>query len=126
MPGVFTKDYNHKDKKIRRDGMSHEKSINVQDAFLNHIRKNKTPLTVFLVNGVKLQGTITWFDINTILLRREGHAQLIYKHAISTLMPHGPVSILDYNNDRDDRYASNTAESEIDEDFEEESDEEGM
>ena len=107
--------------------MSHEKSVNVQDAFLNHIRKNKTPLTVFLVNGVKLQGTITWFDINTILLRREGHAQLIYKHAISTLMPHGPVSILDYNNnDRDDRYASNAAESEIDEDFEEESDEEGM
>ncbi|MBP9829612.1 MAG: RNA chaperone Hfq [Proteobacteria bacterium] len=106
--------------------MSHEKSVNVQDAFLNHIRKNKTPLTVFLVNGVKLQGTITWFDINTILLRREGHAQLIYKHAISTLMPHGPVSILDYNNDRDDRYASNAAESGIDEDFEEESDEEGM
>jgi host factor-I protein len=84
--------------------MSHEKSVNVQDAFLNHIRKNKTPLTVFLVNGVKLQGTITWFDSNTILLRREGHAQLIYKHAISTLMPHGPVSILDYNNDREERY----------------------
>lgn len=87
--------------------MSHEKSVNVQDAFLNHIRKNKTPLTVFLVNGVKLQGTITWFDSNTILLRREGHAQLIYKHAISTLMPHGPVSILDYNSDRDERYTQN-------------------
>lgn len=82
--------------------MSHERSVNVQDAFLNHIRKNKTPLTVFLVNGVKLQGNITWFDSNTILLRREGHAQLIYKHAVSTLMPHGPVSILDYpNNDRE-------------------------
>ena len=51
--------------------MSHEKSVNVQDAFLNHIRKNKTPLTVFLVNGVKLQGTITWFDSNTILLRQD-------------------------------------------------------
>lgn len=88
--------------------MSHEKSVNVQDAFLNHIRKNKTPLTVFLVNGVKLQGTITWFDSNTILLRREGHAQLIYKHAISTLMPHGPVSILDYNSDRDERYTQNS------------------
>lgn len=88
--------------------MSHEKSVNVQDAFLNHIRKNKTPLTVFLVNGVKLQGTITWFDSNTILLRREGHAQLIYKHAISTLMPHGPVSILDYNSERDERYTQNS------------------
>lgn len=100
--------------------MSHEKSVNVQDAFLNHIRKNKTPLTVFLVNGVKLQGTITWFDSNTILLRREGHAQLIYKHAISTLMPHGPVSILDYqnNNDREDRYVQNTSEAEED-DFDE-------
>ena len=82
--------------------------------FLNHIRKNKTPLTVFLVNGVKLQGNITWFDTNTILLRREGHVQLIYKHAISTLMPHGPVSILDYqNNDREDRYAQNNAETAV-------------
>ncbi len=107
--------------------MSHEKSVNVQDAFLNHIRKNKTPLTVFLVNGVKLQGTITWFDSNTILLRREGHAQLIYKHAISTLMPHGPVSILDYqNNDREDRYTPSTAEAEVIDDFEEEDEEDGM
>ncbi len=58
---------------------------------------------------MKLQGTITWFDSNTILLRREGHAQLIYKHAISTLMPHGPVSILDYqNNDREERYAQHS------------------
>lgn len=104
--------------------MSHEKSVNVQDAFLNHIRKNKTPLTVFLVNGVKLQGTITWFDTNTILLRREGHAQLIYKHAISTLMPHGPVSILDYQNnyhDRDERYTNQTDSlTAKDEDFDDE------
>jgi host factor-I protein len=104
--------------------MSHEKSVNVQDAFLNHIRKNKTPLTVFLVNGVKLQGTITWFDSNTILLRREGHAQLIYKHAISTLMPHGPVNILDYQNnnyDRDERYNNQAEASRAhDEDFDEE------
>jgi host factor-I protein len=94
--------------------MSHERSVNVQDAFLNHIRKNKTPLTVFLVNGVKLQGNITWFDTNTILLRREGHAQLIYKHAISTLMPHGPVSILDYpNNEREERYVQPQAETPV-------------
>jgi host factor-I protein len=114
LPGVFTKDYNQTNKIIKERQMSHEKSVNVQDAFLNHIRKNKTPLTVFLVNGVKLQGNITWFDTNTILLRREGHAQLIYKHAISTLMPHGPVSILDYqNNDRDDRYVQNNAETAV-------------
>jgi host factor-I protein len=75
--------------------MSHDKHVNVQDAFLNHIRKNRTQLTVFLVNGVKLQGTITWFDVNTILLRRDGHSQLIYKHAISTLMPHGHVQIFE-------------------------------
>lgn len=101
--------------------MSHEKSVNVQDAFLNHIRKNKTPLTVFLVNGVKLQGTVTWFDSNTILLRREGHAQLIYKHAISTLMPHGPVNILDYQtNDHrnDDRNQHHQPISDDSEDFE--------
>lgn len=103
--------------------MSHEKSVNVQDAFLNHIRKNKTPLTVFLVNGVKLQGTITWFDTNTILLRREGHAQLIYKHAVSTLMPHGPVSILDYQNNYDrgeDRYHNQPATDANDDGFDEE------
>lgn len=75
--------------------MSNDKHVNVQDAFLNHIRKNKTLLTVFLVNGVKLQGTITWFDSNTILLRRDGHSQLIYKHAISTLMPHGSVQVFE-------------------------------
>ena len=102
--------------------MSHERSVNVQDAFLNHIRKNKTPLTVFLVNGVKLQGNITWFDSNTILLRREGHVQLIYKHAISTLMPHGPVSILDYTNqERDERHAQTTDQQPLPDDDDEDS-----
>ena len=67
--------------------MSPEKSQNVQDVFLNHIRKNKTSVTVFLVNGVKLQGIVTWFDNFSILLRRDGQSQLVYKHAISTIMP---------------------------------------
>ncbi len=67
--------------------MPAERSQNVQDVFLNHIRKNKTPVTVFLINGVKLQGTITWFDNFCVLLRRDGHIQLVYKHAISTVMP---------------------------------------
>lgn len=68
-------------------------SQNVQDDFLNDIRKNKVSVTVFLVNGVKLQGIITWFDSFSLLLRRDGHTQLIYKHAISTIMPSTPIDI---------------------------------
>ena len=64
-----------------------EKAQNVQDVFLNHVRKNKTPVTIFLVNGVKLQGIVTWFDNFSVLLRRDAHSQLVYKHAISTIMP---------------------------------------
>ena len=72
-----------------------EKIQNVQDVFLNKIRKDKVPVTVFLVNGVKLQGFITWFDNFSMLLRRETHVQLIYKHAISTIMPNGPMNLHD-------------------------------
>lgn len=72
-----------------------EKAQNVQDVFLNHLRKNKTPVTIFLVNGVKLQGVITWFDNFSMLLRRDGHTQLVYKHAISTVMPGAPVVLFD-------------------------------
>jgi host factor-I protein len=67
------------------------KQINLQDAFLNFLRKNKTPVTMFLVKGVKLQGIVTWFDNFSILLRRDGQSQLVYKHAISTIMPGTPV-----------------------------------
>ena len=56
--------------------MAAEKSQNVQDVFLNHIRKTKVPVTVFLVNGVKLQGVVTWFDNFCVLLRRDAHSQL--------------------------------------------------
>ena len=72
-----------------------DKSQNVQDVFLNHVRKAKTPVTVFLVNGVKLQGIITWFDNFSMLLRRDGHTQLVYKHAISTVMPGAPIQLFD-------------------------------
>jgi len=72
-----------------------EATQNVQDVFLNHVRKNKTPVTVFLVNGVKLQGIITWFDNFSVLLRRDGHTQLVYKHAISTVMPGAPIQLYD-------------------------------
>ena len=71
-----------------------EKS-NLQDTFLNHLRKTKTPLTLFLVNGVKLQGIVTWFDNFSVLLRRETHSQLVYKHAISTVMPLGPITLFE-------------------------------
>ena len=72
-----------------------EKAQNVQDVFLNHLRKNKTPVTIFLVNGVKLQGIVTWFDNFSVLLRRDGHSQLVYNHAISTIMPVTPVQLFD-------------------------------
>jgi len=81
--------------------MAAEKQQNLQDAFLNHVRKNKTPLTIFLVNGVKLQGIVTWFDNFCVLLRRDGHSQLVYKHAISTIMPGGPISFLDNDQNGD-------------------------
>jgi host factor-I protein len=67
------------------------KSQNLQDQFLNLLRKNKTPVTMFLVKGVKLQGIVTWFDNFSILLRRDGQSQLVYKHAISTIMPSQPI-----------------------------------
>jgi host factor-I protein len=75
--------------------VANEKAQNVQDVFLNHVRKSKTPVTVFLVNGVKLQGIITWFDNFSVLLRRDGHTQLVYKHAISTVMPGAPIQLFD-------------------------------
>ena len=64
---------------------------NLQDLFLNHLRREKTPVTMFLVKGVKLQGIVTWFDNFSILLRRDGQSQLVYKHAISTIMPSQPI-----------------------------------
>jgi len=75
--------------------MAAEKSQNVQDVFLNHIRKNKVPVTIFLVNGVKLQGIVTWFDNFSVLLRRDAHPQLVYKHAISTVMPTVPSQLFE-------------------------------
>ena len=75
--------------------MPNDKRPNLQDTFLNAVRKGKTPLTIFLVNGVKLQGVVSWFDSFCVLLRRDGQAQLVYKHAISTIMPAQPVQLYD-------------------------------
>ena len=87
--------------------MEKESAYNVQDAFLNQIRRSRAAVTVFLVNGVKLQGFITWFDDEVVLLRRDEQTQLIYKHAISTVMPSIPVNISD----------SNTADAQADRDL---------
>ena len=64
-----------------------EKALSLQDQFLNAVRKSKSPVTIFLMKGVKLQGVITWFDSFSVLLRRDGVSQLLYKHAISTILP---------------------------------------
>lgn len=72
-----------------------DKTPSLQDKFLNYVRREKTPLTIFLINGVKLQGIVTWFDNFCVLLRRDGHSQLVYKHAISTIMPGQPVHLMD-------------------------------
>jgi host factor-I protein len=84
-----------------------EKPNNLQDMFLNALRKSKTPVTMFLVKGVKLQGIITWFDNFSVLLRRDGHAQLIYKHAISTVMPSHAVDLSDLEHGADDDAKTN-------------------
>ena len=90
--------------KFKREGpaMSHDKKQNLQDTFLNSVRKTKTPLTIFLINGVKLQGIVSWFDNFCVLLRRDGQSQLVYKHAISTIMPAAPVQLYEQEEDLDD------------------------
>jgi host factor-I protein len=79
-----------------------KKEQNLQDTFLNAVRRARTPLTIFLVNGVKLQGIVSWFDSFCVLLRRDGQAQLVYKHAISTIMPSGPVQLYEPPAEEDD------------------------
>jgi len=81
--------------KKRKQHMAADRSQNLQDTFLNYVRKSKMPLTIFLVNGVKLQGVVTWFDNFCVLLRRDGHSQLVYKHAISTIMPGHPIQLFE-------------------------------
>ena len=81
--------------------MPSDKSQNLQDVFLNHVRKVKMPVTIFLVNGVKLQGVIIWFDNFCVLLRRDSHSQLVYKHAISTVMPGQPVQLFNSSDEID-------------------------
>ena len=79
-----------------------DKQQNLQDTFLNAVRKSKAAVTIFLINGVKLQGNITWFDNFCVLLRRDGQSQLVYKHAISTIMPAQPVQLYEPGEDEID------------------------
>lgn len=69
------------------------KPASLQDLFLNSARRSKSPLTLFLVKGVKLQGVITWFDTFSVLLRRDAQTQLVYKHSISTILPAAGVDL---------------------------------
>lgn len=89
--GLYEKDKFLKKTKESFD-MANDKQ-NLQDSFLNQLRKSKISVTIFLINGVKLQGVITWFDNFCLLLRRDGQSQLVYKHAISTIMPASSVTM---------------------------------
>ncbi len=82
-------------------GTTAGKGQNLQDQFLNLLRKGKVPVTMFLVKGVKLQGIVTWFDNFSILLRRDGQTQLVYKHAVSTIMPSQPIDVRQFGNGAD-------------------------
>src|SRR6476620_3248872 len=82
-------------RKEREKVMAAERGQNLQDTFLNYVRKNKVPLTVCRGNGVKVQRVVTWFDNFCLLLRLDGHAQLVYKHAISTIMPGHPIQLFE-------------------------------
>ena len=75
--------------------MTKERPPSLQDKFLQQLRAQDMPLTIFLTNGVKLQGLIASFDGFTVLLVRDGFSQLVYKHAISTLMPSSPLKLFD-------------------------------
>lgn len=82
--------------------MAGDRPQSLQDTFLNSVRKQKVSLTIFLVNGVKLQGIVTWFDNFCVLLRRDGVSQLVYKHAISTIMPNAPVNLMNPEDSEED------------------------
>ncbi|MDE7054333.1 MAG: RNA chaperone Hfq [Oscillospiraceae bacterium] len=72
------------------------KSPNLQDVFLASVRRTETPVTVFLMNGFQMRGTITGFDSFTVVLTAEGKQNLIYKHAISTVSPARTVDLAEW------------------------------
>lgn len=108
---------NPKDKKFNKGNWNKNRAQecdkgngrNIQDLFLNYITENHTPVTVFLVCGVRLQGIITHHDVYTLLLKREGHTQLVFKHSISTIMPIDPIQFAN-NTDEADKDEENASE----------------
>lgn len=70
-----------------------QKTQNLQDMFLNQVRMDKTPITVFLMNGFQLKGVVRGFDSFVVIVDSDGKQQMIYKHAISTLVPPKPITI---------------------------------
>ncbi len=97
-----------------------ERIMNIQDAFLNYMRRNRRPVTIYLLGGVKLTGLIACFDQNSIVLKREGYTQLIYKHAISNFAPHGSISLFDWDDTEKDAQKMSEADDVDDEEYEEE------
>ena len=93
--------------------MEKNKSINIQDVFLNHVRKENIAVTIFITNGVPIRGFVKGFDSFTVVLEVEGRQQMIYKHAISTIAPLKPVSFL--FNDNSDDSADNAADEAVSE-----------
>lgn len=67
--------------------------INLQDTFLNQVRKENLPVTIYLVNGFQLKGLVRGFDNFTVVIEFEGKQQMVYKHAISTVMPIRPINL---------------------------------
>jgi len=70
------------------------RQINLQDAFLNQVRKDNIPVTIYLINGFQLKGIVRGFDNFTVVLEVEGKQQMVYKHAISTLIPIKVVNLM--------------------------------
>lgn len=77
------------------------KTLNLQDVFLNKVRKEHTAVTVFLTNGFQIKGMVKGFDNFTVILESDGKQNLVYKHALSTIIPVKPVSILTGNEEAD-------------------------
>jgi host factor-I protein len=77
------------------------KAINLQDVFLNQVRKDKIPVTVFLISGFQIKGVVKGFDTYSLILDSDGKQELVFKHAVSTIIPVKPVPILDSEGDRE-------------------------
>jgi host factor-I protein len=80
--------------------MASDRPQALQDTFLDHVRKHEVPVTIFLASGIKLQGSVREFDSYSLLLVRDRQAQLIYKHAVSTIMPGEPVRMPQTSDDQ--------------------------